>query len=103
MFFPMGFASLFNADVKATTRSPIESSSDDGYPISCRTVLNSAYEGGRTTYLYNMEFEDLKKYEQFVLFVEEENEAFEKMMYEYLAPYGEVVVVKQKGLLVHGK
>ena len=50
-----------------------------------------------------MEFEDLKKYEQFVLFVEEENEAFEKMMYEYLAPYGEVVVVKQKGLLVHGK
>ena len=103
MFLPMAFASMFNADVKATTRSPIESSSDDGYPISCRTVLNSAYEGGRTTYLYNMEFEDLKKYHQFVLFLEEENEVFEKMMYEYLAPYGEVIVVKQKGLLVHGK
>lgn len=103
MFLPMGFASMLNADVKATTRSPIEPSFEDDYPISFRTVLNSAYEGGRTTYLYNMEFGDLRKYRQFVLFIEEENSFFEKMMCEYLAPYGEVVVVKQKGLLEHGK
>lgn len=103
MFLPTVLASMLNADVKATTRSPIEPSPAAGYPISSRTVLNSAYEGGRTTYLYNMEFEDLKKYHLFVLFVEESNEFFEKMMCEYLAPYGEVVVVKQKGLLKHGK
>ena len=103
MFLPTVLASMLNADVKATTRSPIEPSPIAGYPISSRTILNSAYEGKRTTYLYNMEFEDLKKYHQFVLFIEEENEAFEKMTYEYLAPYGEVVVVKQKGLLEHGK
>ena len=103
MFLPTVLASMLNADVKATTRSPIEPSPVAGYPISSRTVLNSAYEGGRTTYLYNMGFEDLKKYYLFVLFVEESNEFFEKMMCEYLAPYGEVVVVKQKGLLEHGK
>lgn len=103
MFLPTVLASMLNADVKATTRSPIEPSPAAGYPISSRTVLNSAYEGKRTTYLYNMEFEDLKKYHLFVLFVEESNEFFEKMMCEYLAPYGEVVVVKQKGLLKHGK
>ena len=103
MFLPTVLASMLNGDVKATTRSPIEPSPAAGYPISSRTVLNSAYEGKRTTYLYNMEFEDLKKYYQFVLFVEEGNEFFEKMMCEYLAPYGEVVVVKQKGLLEHGK
>ena len=103
MFLPTVLASMLNGDVKATTRSPIEPSSTAGYPISSRTVLNSAYEGGRTTYLYNMEFGDLRKYRQFVLFIEEGNEFFEKMMCEYLAPYGEVVVVKQKGLLEHGK
>ena len=103
MFLPTVLASMLNADVKATTRSPIEPSPVAGYPISSRTVLNSAYEGGRTTYLYNMGFEDLKKYYLFVLFVEDSNEFFEKMMCEYLAPYGEVVVVKQKGLLEHGK
>ena len=103
MFLPTVLASMLNGDVKATTRSPIEPSSTAGYPISSRTVLNSAYEGERVTYLYNMKFEDLKKYRQFVLFVEEGNEFFEKMMCEYLAPYGEVVVVKQKGLLEHGK
>ena len=103
MFLPTVLASMLNADVKATTRSPIEPSPAAGYPISSRTILNSAYEGKRTTYLYNMEFEDLKKYHQFVLFVEEENSFYEKMMKDYLAPYGEVVVVKQKGLLKHGK
>lgn len=103
MFLPTVLASMLNADVKATTRSPIEPSPAAGYPISSRTVLNSAYEGGRTTYLYNMKFEDSKKYHLFVLFIEESNEVFEKMMCEYLAPYGEVVVVKQKGLLEHGK
>lgn len=99
MFLPTVLASMLNADVKATTRSPIEPSPTAGYPISSRTVLNSAYKGERTTYLYNMEFEDLKKYHLFVLFIEEENSFYEKMMKEYLSPYGEVVVVKQKGLL----
>lgn len=103
MFLPTVLASMLNADVKATTRSPIEPSPTAGYPISSRTVLNSAYEGGRTTYLYNMEFEDLKKYHLFVLFVEEENSFYKKMMKDYLAPCGEVVIVKQKGLLKYGK
>lgn len=103
MFLPTVLASMLNADVKATTRSPIEPSPAAGYPVSSRTVLNSAYEGGRTTYLYNMGFEDLKKYHLLVLFIEEKNSFYEKMMCEYLAPYGEVVVVKQKGLLEHGK
>ena len=103
MFLPTVLASMLNGDVKATTRSPIEPSFEDDYPISFRTVLNSAYEGGRTTYLYNMEFGDMRKYRQFVLFIEEENSFYEKMMCEYLAPYGEVVVVKQKGLLEDGK
>ena len=103
MFLPTVLASMLNADVKATTRSPIEPSPTAGYPISSRTILNSAYEGERTTYLYNMKFEDLKKYHLFVLFIEEKNSFYEKMMCEYLAPYGEVVVVKQKGLLEHGK
>lgn len=103
MFLPTVLASMLNGDVKATTRSPIEPSFEDDYLISFRTVLNSAYEGGRTTYLYNMEFGDMRKYRQFVLFIEEENSFYEKMMCEYLAPYGEVVVVKQKGLLKDGK
>ena len=103
MFLPTVLASMLNGDVKATTRSPIEPSFEDDYPISFRTVLNSAYEGGRTTYLYNMEFGDMRKYRQFILFIEEENSFYEKMMCEYLAPYGEVVVVKQKGLLKDGK
>lgn len=95
MFIPIYFASMIDADVKATTRSPIESSLEDGYPISSRLKLNSAYESGRITYLYDM---DLGNYEQFVIFVEEESPVFEVELTKFLSNYGEVKVVCQKGL-----
>ena len=95
MFVPIFFAIIIDADVKATTRSPIESSLENGYPISSRLKLNSAYESGRVTYLYDM---DLGDYEQFVIFVEEESPAFEDELTKFLSSYGEVKVVCQKGL-----
>ena len=95
MFVPIFFAIIIDADVKATTRSPIESSLEDGYPISSRLKLNSAYESGRVTYLYDM---DLGDYEQFVIFVEEESPVFENELTKFLSTYGEVKVVCQKGL-----
>lgn len=95
MFVPIFFAVIIDADVKATTRSPIESSLEDGYPISSRLKLNSAYESGRVTYLYDM---DLGNYEQFVIFVEEESPVFENELTKFLSTYGEVKVVRQKGL-----
>lgn len=95
MFVPIFFAIIIDADVKATTRSPIESSLEDGYPISSRLKLNSAYESGRVTYLYDM---DLGDYEQFVIFVEEESPVFEDELTKFLSSYGEVKVVCQKGL-----
>lgn len=95
MFVPIFFAIIIDADVKATTRSPIESSLEDGYPISSRLKLNSAYESGRVTYLYDM---DLGDYEQFVIFVEEESPVFENELTKFLSTYGEVKVVHQKGL-----
>lgn len=95
MFVPIFFAVIIDADVKATTRSPIESSLEDGYPISSRLKLNSAYESGRVTYLYDM---DLGDYEQFVIFVEEESPVFEDKLTRFLSTYGEVKVVRQKGL-----
>ena len=95
MFIPIFFAVIIDADVKATTRSPIESSLEDGYPISSRLKLNSAYESGRVTYLYDM---DLGNYEQFVIFVEEESPVFEDELTKFLSNYGEVKVVHQKGL-----
>ena len=97
MFVPIYFAIIIDADVKATTRSPIESSLEDGYPISSRLKLNSAYESGRVTYLYDM---DLGNYEQFVIFVEEESPVFENELTEFLSTYGEVKVVRQKGLYI---
>ena len=95
MFVPIFFAIIIDADVKATTRSPIESSLENGYPISSRLKLNSAYESGRVTYLYDM---DLGDYEQFVIFVEEESPVFENELTKFLSTYGEVKVVCQKGL-----
>lgn len=95
MFVPIFFAIIIDADVKATTRSPIESSLENGYPISSRLKLNSAYESGRVTYLYDM---DLGGYEQFVIFVEEESPVFENELTKFLSTYGEVKVVCQKGL-----
>lgn len=97
MFVPIFFAIIIDADVKATTRSPIESSLEDGYPISSRLKLNSAYESGRVTYLYDM---DLGDYEQFVIFVEEESPVFEDELTKFLSTYGEVKVVHQKGLYI---
>ena len=95
MFVPIFFAIIIDADVKATTRSPIESSLENGYPISSRLKLNSAYESGRVTYLYDM---DLGDYEQFVIFVEEESPVFEDGLTKFLSSYGEVKVVCQKDL-----
>lgn len=95
MFVPIYFAIIIDADVKATTRSPIESSLENGYPISSRLKLNSAYESGRVTYLYDM---DLGDYEQFVIFVEEESPVFEDGLTKFLSSYGEVKVVCQKDL-----
>ena len=97
MFVPIFFAIIIDADVKATTRSPIESSLENGYPISSRLKLNSAYESGRVTYLYDM---DLGDYEQFVIFVEEESPVFENELTKFLSSYGEVKVVHQKGLYI---
>ena len=45
-----------NAEVKfhATTRSPIEISDDTGYPLNSRFSLESFYEEGRDTFVYNL-------------------------------------------------
>ena len=42
----------------ATTRSPIEVSLHEGYPLHSRTILDSLYEKGRKTYLYNLDSYD---------------------------------------------
>lgn len=60
MFYPLMAARdlqmSLGCDVKyrATTRSPISSSSEDGYIINDSITLPSAYEESRQTYLYNM-------------------------------------------------
>lgn len=102
MFLPIYFATIIDADMKATTRSPIEPSAEEGYPIFSRVILNSAYEGGRVTYLYNMDSGDLEHYEQFVVFVEDSSPLFEEEMENLLSPYGEVMFVKQKGFYNNG-
>lgn len=103
MFLPIYFATIIDADTKATTRSPIEPSAEEGYPIFSRVILNSAYEGGRVTYLYNMDSGDLEHYEQFVVFVEDSSPLFEEEMENLLSPYGEVMFVKQKGFYNNGE
>ena len=103
MFLPIYFATIIDADMKATTRSPIEPSTEEGYPIFSRVILNSAYEGGRVTYLYNMDSGDFDRYERFVVFVEDSSPLFEEEMKKLLSPYGEVMIVKQKGFYNNGK
>ncbi len=39
----------------ATTRSPIEISKGEGYPLQSRAELESLYEAGRKTFLYNLD------------------------------------------------
>lgn len=46
----------------ATTRSPVMTGSNDGYPLSARYTLESFYEKERVTYIYN-----LKKYRQVII------------------------------------
>lgn len=46
----------------ATTRSPIMTSTQDGYPLQTRYELISLYDANRTTYIYN-----LKKYDQVII------------------------------------
>ncbi len=63
-------ASRFEArgkDVRfhATTRSPIAVSTEDSYPLHTRYELNSLYDSGRTTYIY-----DLQKYDTVVIFTD---------------------------------
>ncbi|MBR1863868.1 MAG: phosphoribosyltransferase domain-containing protein [Ruminococcus sp.] len=62
----------------ATTRSPIGVSSEKGYPITVGYKLPSLYDGGRTTFVY-----DLKKYDG-VLIVTDAEELDMKNA-EYLA------------------
>lgn len=49
----------------ATTRSPISVSKDSGYPVHKRYVLDSPYEKGRETYVY-----DLKAYDKVYIVAE---------------------------------
>jgi hypothetical protein len=98
MFIPMWIASYLHADVKATTRSPIEPSLDKEYPISSRLELNSAYDSERITYLYNID-KDITIYDRFIIVVEEESPVFEKELKDFLEQYGEVIIINQKELL----
>lgn len=98
MFIPMWIASYLHADVKATTRSPIEPSLDTDYPISSRLKLNSAYDSERITYLYNID-KDITTYDRFIIVVEEESPVFEKELKDFLSQYGEVIIINQKELL----
>lgn len=99
MFIPMWIASYLHADVKATTRSPIEPSIDEEYPISSRLRLNSAYDSERITYLYNID-KDIATYKRFIIVVEEHSPVFEKELKDFLEKYGkEVIIVNQKELL----
>ncbi len=42
----------------ATTRSPIQPSTEPEYPLHSRCTLQSLYDAGRTTYLYNLQAYD---------------------------------------------
>lgn len=99
MFIPMWIASCLNADIKATTRSPIEPSIDKDYPISSRLELNSAYDSERITYLYNID-KDIATYDRFIIIVEEHSPVFEKELKNFLEKQGkEVIIINQKELL----
>ncbi len=67
-------ASRFEAQGKdvrfhATTRSPIAVSAEADYPLHTRYELNSLYDSGRTTYIY-----DLQKYDTVVIFTDAEGD-----------------------------
>lgn len=119
MFIPMWIANYLQADVKATTRSPIEPSldtdypiisrfgikyhtslnlDDTDYPISSRLKLNSAYNSERITYLYNI-YKDITTYDRFIIVVEEKSPVFEKKLKDFLDQYVEVIIINQKELL----
>ena len=102
MFIPMWIANFLHADVKATTRSPIEPSPDafdTNYPIYSRHKLNSPYDSERITYLYNI-YKDIAVYDRFIIVVEEESPIFEKELKDFLEKYKkEVIIVNQKELL----
>lgn len=98
MTIPMWIARYLNADIKATTRSPIEPSIDKGYPISSKLKLNSAYDSKRLTYLYNMD-KDIITYDWFIIVVEDTSPVFENELKDFLEQYGEVIIINQKELL----
>lgn len=99
MFIPMWIARYLYADVKATTRSPIEPSLDKEYPISSRLELNSAYDSERITYLYNL-YKDISNYDRFIIVVEDNSPVFEKELKDFLEKYGkEVIIINQTELL----
>lgn len=102
MFIPMWIANFLHADVKATTRSPIEPSPDafdTDYPIYSRHKLNSAYDSERITYLYNL-YKDISNYDRFIIVVEDSSPVFEKELKDFLEKYKkEVIIVNQKELL----
>ena len=60
MYLPLLFASKLEQDGKeikfhATTRSPILPSQEKEYPLKSRFELESLYERGRKTFIYNLE------------------------------------------------
>ena len=61
MYEPMLFASYLEKNTRnnikycATTRKPIEVSSESNYILNTRSKLSSAYDEQRTTYFYNLE------------------------------------------------
>lgn len=60
MYLPLLFASKLEEDGRevkfhATTRSPILPSPEEEYPLKSRFELESLYESGRKTFIYNLE------------------------------------------------
>ena len=98
MTIPMWIANYLYADVKTTTRSPIERDIDKDYVILSRLKLNSAYDSKRITYLYNMS-KDIFMYDRFIIVVEDNSPIFEKELKDFLEQYGEVIIINQKELL----
>ena len=94
MFIPMWIANYLHADVKATTRSPIERSTNKDYPISTRFKLNSAYNSKRITYLYNID-RDIYNYDRFIIVVENTSPVFENELKDLLSMHGEVIIINQ--------
>lgn len=94
MFIPMWIANYLHADVKATTRSPIERNTNKDYPISTRFKLNSAYNSKRITYLYNID-KDIYYYDRFIIVVENTSPVFENELKDLLSMHGEVIIINQ--------